>query len=345
VCCIVVMSVLALVSVAESVAATFPNLYSVIVPRNLDSAPDTSPRLEEERIRVAMARLLTRITGRRDAAFEPALSSLRDNAGDYVEQIGPLDRDNMIVRFNPGNVESALVALDQPIWGPQRPQTLLWIAIDGGFGERAILSAESPLLAESSEFDELQARYREELAAVADERGLLLTLPLLDLEDMNALTFVDVWGGFNDRVRAASERYAADDILVGRVRLTDFGVVTGWTLLKDDGQITLGGQSLRDGLDSLADLYAAEFSTLGRASATEVVIVGIATLEDYGRVMGYLESLSVLELVAPVELADEALHLQVAARGGESALQNILGLGNVLRPMPGRPQLTFALAR
>lgn len=324
-------------------AATFEDLYSVIVPRI--AAAGTSPRSQDESIRVAMGRLLTRITGRRDAAFEPALASLREAAGDYVEQVGLVDRDNLLVSFNRRNVEAALLALDQPIWGAERPLTLLWIAIDGGSGERELLAAEASRFGDESPLAELQAQFREQLAEVADERGLVLTLPLLDLQDMTALSFIDVWGGFNDRVRLASERYAPDDILVGRVRLTDYGATARWTLLENGREIPLAGQTLRDGLDALADKYAAEFSTLGRASATEVVILGITSLADYGRVMRYLESLSLLELVAPTELSGEALRLRVAARGGDGTLQNILGLGNVLRPVPGRDQLTFTLAR
>jgi hypothetical protein len=329
---------------AAAHAATFAELHSVIVPQSAGPA-GASPRSQDESIRVAMGQLLTRITGRRDAAFEPALEGLRQNARDYVEQVGAVDRDNLLVRFNPRDVEAALVALDQPIWGAERPLTLLWIAIDGGAGERQILGAEAPRFGGESPLAELQARFREQLEEVANERGLVLALPLLDLQDMTSLNFVDIWGGFDDRVRLASERYAPDDILVGRVRLTDYGAVTRWTLLEDYAEIPLGGQSLRDGLDALADMYAAEFSTLGRASATEVVVLGITSLDDYGRVMMYLESLSLLELVAPAELSGEALRLRVAARGGASGLQSILGLGNVLRPVPGQDSLTFTLAR
>jgi hypothetical protein len=329
---------------SASLAATFADLYSVVVPQSAGPA-GAIPRSQDESIRVAMGQLLTRITGRRDAAFEPALEGLRQNARDYVEQVGAVDRDNLLVRFNARSVEAALVAVDQPIWGAERPLTLLWIAIDGGAGERQILGAEAPRFGGESPLAELQARFREQLEEVADERGLVLALPLLDLQDMTSLSFVDIWGGFDDRVRLASARYAPDDILVGRVRLTDYGAVTRWTLLEGYDEIPLGGQSLRDGLDVLADRYAAEFSTLGRASATEVVVLGITSLHDYGRVMMYLESLSLLELVAPAELSGETLRLRVAARGGASGLQSVLGLGNVLRPVPGQDSLTFTLAR
>jgi hypothetical protein len=327
----------------DASAATFPDLYSIVVPREGSAVPQGQARTQDETIRLALGQLLTRVTGRRDAPFEPALGGMLENAREFVEQIGTLDRDNLIVRFNARNVESALVRLEQPVWGAERPVTLVWVGVDAGLGERELLSAEPRVAAPDSELMTALADLRSELTSAAYERGLLLTLPLLDIEDMTSLSFADVWGGFQDRVERASARYAADDILVGQVRLTEFGPVARWTLIKAGRELGLPGQSVREGLDALADLYAAEFSTLGRASATAVTILGVHTLEDYGRVMRYMESLSVLESVAPEELADGSLRLRVAARGGESALRRVLGLGEFFVPASGADPLTFTL--
>ncbi|NIW24338.1 MAG: DUF2066 domain-containing protein [Gammaproteobacteria bacterium] len=323
--------------------ATFPELYSIIVPREATGIAQSRPRTQDETIRLAMGQLLTRVTGRRDARFEPQLNEMLRLAGDFVEQIGQLDRDNLIVRFNASNVESALVRLEQPVWGSERPLTMLWVAVDAGLGQRELLAAEPLTAAPQSELETMLANFRADLVEVADERGLLLTLPLVDIEDMTALSFADVWGGFSDRVVRASERYGTDDILIAQVRLTDFGAVTRWTLLRGGRELRLPGQAFRDGLDALADVYAAEFSTLGSASSTAVTIVGVETLDDYGRVMQYLESLSVLENVEPEELVAGSLRVRVAARGGEFALRRVLELGELLQPAAG-DELTYSLA-
>ena len=327
----------------DALSATFPELYSVIVAPETTGVTQSRPRTQDETIRLAMGQLLTRVTGRRDAPFEPQLAEMLRLAGDFVEQIGQLDRDTLVVRFNASNVESALVRLEQPVWGSERPVTMLWIAVDAGLGRRELLAAEPSMTAPQSELETLLAGFRVELAQVADERGLLLTLPLLDIEDMTALSFADVWGGFSDRVIRASERYAADDILIGQIRLTDFGAVTRWTLLRGGRELPLPGQAFRDGLDALADVYAAAFSTLGSASSAAVTIVGVDTLDDYGRVMRYLESLSLLEAVEPEELVEGSLRVRVAARGGEFALRRVLELGELLQPTPGN-ELTYSLA-
>ncbi|HSG65840.1 MAG TPA: DUF2066 domain-containing protein, partial [Gammaproteobacteria bacterium] len=126
-------------------AATFPDLYAIIVPSGGSTGAAGPIRTRDEVVRFAMGQLLTRVTGRRDAPFEPALSDMLQNAGEYVEQIGPLDRDNLIVRFNARNIEASLVNLEQPIWGAERPQTLVWVAVDNGLGERELLPAELQL--------------------------------------------------------------------------------------------------------------------------------------------------------------------------------------------------------
>ena len=64
---------------------------------------------------------------------------------------------------------------------------------------------------------------REQIVAAADERGLPIAWPLLDLQDLNAVTCTDVWGGFEDEIVAASARYRSDAVLIGKVRPGTFG--------------------------------------------------------------------------------------------------------------------------
>lgn len=333
-------------------AAIVEDLYSVTVIRSVELAPGQVRRTQQDEIRFALGQLLPRVTGRLDAALEPALADLLQNAEDYVEQIGALDRETLLVTFDARAIEEALIARDQPIWGPERPLTLLWLAIDTGQGERGILAAGEAMTDISPEFLELQANFRDQLSSVAEERGLPLSLPLMDLQDMSALSYIDIVGGFTDQLSKASIRYGADAVLTGLARVTRSGVNVQWTLLKDGGRFALGGTLMRDGLNRLADLYAAEFSTFGGVRTTLITVLGIETLEDYGRVMRYLESLSLLEAVGVEEFVDGALSIRVYARGGRTVLERVLALGNILTPavvpldqVANNSQLAFTLTR
>ncbi|HEY5622205.1 MAG TPA: DUF2066 domain-containing protein [Gammaproteobacteria bacterium] len=196
-------------------AATIEDLYSVRISRSVDLGAGRVPRTPDQEIRFAMTQLLTRVTGRVDAALEPALGDMLNNPNPYLVQIGSIDRDTLIVTFDARAIEDALTARGQPIWGTERPLTMLWLAIDAQ-GERDILSASEAMDDLSTEFEALKARFREEIVELGEERGLLFELPLMDLEDMGAVSFVDIWARFSSRIVGASARYGAAAVATGR---------------------------------------------------------------------------------------------------------------------------------
>jgi len=332
---------------AQSGAATFPNLYQVTVEPDPAAADQRS-----EAIKRAMTRLLTRVTGRREAGFDPALEGLIADPSRYLNSYG-LDRQGQpVVGFNATLVDQELISLNWPVWGSERPLTLLWIAVDDGQGDRAILAANELGAELSPAMAALLGDVRTEITRVADERGLPIVLPLLDLEDMTAVTFADVWGGFEERVELASARYRADAVLIGRVRPGGFGNEVQWLLLKDGARRGLAGISVQDGLDAIADLYAAELSSIGGANSARITVLDVASIADYGRVMSYLETLSVLQTVDVESMDRGVLTLRVAARGDALVLERVLALGGVLSPARGSGSfaapagaLTFQLAR
>jgi hypothetical protein len=332
-------------------AAIFENLYTITVPLSSEALRDQEPSTEESYVRFAMGQLLTRVTGRPDAFLNPALEDLVRDAAQYVVQRGYPDRENLLVTFDSQAIEDALVQRSQPVWGEERPLTLMWVAIDAGFGERSILGAESPGIIRSSQLTIVEDELRAQLELAASDRGLPVTLPLWDLQDISTLDFIDIWGGFGDRVRRASERYGADAILSGRVRVTQYGFDAQWTLLRGRSQYILSGGTLRSGLDQLADLYAGEFSSIGNALIARVTVMGVETLENYGKVMRYMEDLSVLDSVDVENFAGTMLTLRVAARGGPDVLERVLTLGDVLTQLPSTvdspssDHLTFSLSQ
>jgi hypothetical protein len=311
-------------------AATLTGLYSVTVERDPRASDPESAALQ-----AAMTRLLVRVTGTRDVALDPALQQLIGTADDYRTSSG-LDRQGRWqFGFSRRDVERELTELGKPVWGPERPLTLLWVAVDDGAGGRALLGADdtaepgvelTPAMAQRLE------TVRAEIVAAADERGLPIAWPLLDLQDLAAVTFADVWGGFEDRILAASTRYRADAVLIGRVRPGVLGNDVEWLFVNGIERRAIPQGVIRDGLDAAADRYAAELSTIGGASLTSLIVHNVSTVTDYGRVMSYLERQSVLERVDVESFADGILSLRVAARGDPQVVGRVLALGGVLRP-------------
>ncbi len=291
--------------------------------------------------------VLVRVTGNRYADLDPALQPLIHDASRYITQYGTDRQGRAIVGFNATRVDQALAGLNVRIWGSERPLTLVWIAVDDGQGgQRCSAARDAPADATPAIVD-LLAMLRTELAAVADERGLPLVLPQLDAEDLAAVTFDDVSSGFDDRVTAASARYRADAVLIGRLHPGLVGNEVEWLLLKDGERRMLEGTAVRDGLDAVADEYASELSIVGGATTSRLRVLDVATPADYGRVMSYLERVGSLQSVDVESLDRGTLTVRVAARGDAKYLQRVLALGGVLRPdsaAPGGGALVFRIA-
>jgi hypothetical protein len=328
------IAAMAVAATPAGVAATFERLYSVTV------TPDpAAPNQREAALQAAMARLLIRVTGSRNAPLEPSLQQLIARPDEYLTQYGVVRPGEVLAGFSGGQIERALTQLGLPVWGPERPLTLLWVAVDDGQGGRALLGAAGDVaelgVPATPRMTELITAVREEIAAAADERGLPIAWPLLDLEDLSAVAFTDVWGKFDDRIVAASARYRADAVLIGSVRPGALGNEVDWLFVHGLERQALPVAAVRDGLDVAADRYAADLATVGAASLTLLTVHNVSTPDDYGRVVSYLERQSALESVDVESFDNGTLSLRVAARGDARQLERLLALGGVLRPAGG----------
>jgi hypothetical protein len=315
---------------APSRAATFTDLYTITV------VPD--PAATDQRkaaAQAAMARLLIRVTGSRNAPLDPAAQPLLTAPDGFLTSYGSNREGRALVGFSRSQIERALTERGLPVWGPERPLTLLWVAVDDGAGGRALLGANEPAqfgVPATREMTELLASVRADVVAAADERGLPIAWPLLDLEDLNSVEFLDVWGKFEERILTASARYRADAVLIGSVRPGIFGTEVEWLFVNGTERRVLPAAAVRDGLDAVADRYAADLATVGGANVTLLTVLDVLTPADYGRVMSYLERQSVLESVDVESFGNGRLSLRVAARGDTRVLERVLALGGVLRP-------------
>jgi len=325
----VVLAVL-LGSMPGARAATVLDLYSVTVVPDATVADRRAAALQ-----AAMTRLLIRVTGSRNVALDPATQTLIAAPDAYLTSYGVDRQGRAVTEFSRSQVERALTTLGVPVWGAERPLTLLWVAVDDGAGGHALLGANDatePGASLTSTVTTMLAAVRTEIAAVADERGLPIALPFLDPQDTSALTFTDVWMGFEQPILAASMRYRADAVLIGRVRPGVLGLEVDWLFVSGAERQALPLGIVRDGLDTAADRYAAELSTVGAASLTAMTVRNVQTSADYARVMSYLERQSVLERVDVASFVGGTLDLRLTARGDARVLGRVLALGGVLRP-------------
>jgi uncharacterized protein len=288
--------------------------------------------------RAALAVVLVRITGRRDAAERPEARPLFADASAFAQQFREPAPGRLWAAFDGAALERELARLGLPVWGAERPSTLLWIAIDAAGGRRFVVAA--------SPEQEEEVEVHEAVAAAAERRGIPVVFPLLDAEDRAQASFAEVWGGFEEAIRAASERYAVDAILVGRLSAEDGGRGR-WSLYTAEGEERWTGE-LVESIDRVADLHAARFSVVasGEARVVRLVVSGVASVEDYGRVSRFLGGLTAVESLGVERVEGERITFRVAMRGEAATLDEAIRLGGLLRPDSGRDgELSYRIPR
>ena len=210
------------------------------------------------------------------------------SAGDGREVLG----QRLVLEFDPVMVDQLLQKSGMKAVGHARPVTLVWLVQQRGTAPR--------------DFVPQGGQIYQELLKQADLRGLPLSVPLLDLNDQNAVDVSDVWGFFRESILQASERYQPDGVLIGRlIQGTGGGWKSEWLLLKD-GQarsITPSGalseqiqQVINESADfTLASLAASSFNYV--ETGLQLEVANIVDIEDYLQLMDYLRQLPPVDAV------------------------------------------------
>ena len=256
----------------------------------------------------AMRQALVRATGRREAANDPALASLVEDAPKYVKSFSPVSHGEILVTFDRTAVERAIVAAGRSVWDPERPFTLVVLYPPPARGDA----------------DAARVALEQEAAA----RGLLISVVPLTIMDANGAELG------RDALLATAQRYGGDELLVGR---TDAGAPAGqyqWSLFTSFSSQSWSGQ-LAAGIDGTVDLLApAQGASLAQTEARVLVEVeGVASLADYANVERVVGSVPGVRGANIARAGGNSVTFDVTVRAGSEAIDHALS---------GAPHLTHA---
>ncbi|MEX0900391.1 MAG: DUF2066 domain-containing protein [Gammaproteobacteria bacterium] len=327
------LSVSLLFAAAPVQAVVVERLYEATVP-----VADQSAASQQRGLKDALAIVFVRASGRRDAAAIDVEATRLVQQFRFEQQTvtdpetgEPRQQLNLWARFDAVAVQRALVERDVPIWGRERPAVLVWLAYDDGF-ERDLVDSDAPhgILAA--------------LTATARRRGVPIIPPLMDLQDRTSLPFSDLWGGFDDAIAGASQRYRSDAILVGRLFRADTERWGARWILYSDGASSHKSTEpgpldavVADGVHWIADGFAEQFSLMPDTAAdgrTRIVVAGIDGIPDYASVLGYLRSLSPVAGVAVERVERDQVVFALELRGTAEQLERAIALGSELTRAP-----------
>lgn len=229
-------------------------------------------------------------------------------------------------RFDGTAVERGLRNEGLPVWGRERPRTLVFLVIEG----------EADIVSERMA-DELATAMRE----VAERRGIPLAFPVRDGDERRMVRAADLRYGEMENARAMARAYNASHVLVGRLTNIGGGWRSEWTLSHRGETVAEwnGVGAERDnllvaGAQRLADTYARSFAVYGGAEADTVIALavdGVTAIEDYARVGRYLRGLTAVKTVTPVLVDREAVVFRVQLSGDASVLKRSIELAEWLR--------------
>ncbi|MGO9931485.1 MAG: DUF2066 domain-containing protein [Steroidobacteraceae bacterium] len=311
---ILCLSLAALSPGGPAIAATRNELYQATtgVAGRCDSADGAA-------FQAAMKTVLVRVTGRRSADEDPALAPLISNARRYVQQCRSAPDNQLWVAFDGPAIERWLTQNGQPLWGQERPTTLVLLAVQSG--------PQSGTVVTTDDSGELKAA----IDAAAWARGLPLLWPSAAELQKNHLDFTAVNGGSPSAVAELGRRIGGEGVLIGRASGAGASANVRWIHLFQDRSGEYSGAL--EGVNRAADLYAGLFAASGNLAPVDIEVTGVSDLRDYAGIEAYLESLTFISHVSVESLSGDTIRFRLATRGGGDSLQRALSLGGRLQPI------------
>ncbi len=188
----------------------------VIVNEAHIQVDDQSQRTQQSALKQALRQVIVKLSGSAEVLTNPGVRAALSSPQSYLRSYRFNFEDGKtfyIADFDQAKLSSLLQREMLPLWGAVRPETLVWIAEEQGNASRTILDETSPSV------------LKDTLQATAKERGVPLSLPLMDLTDSVNITSFDVWGRFVEPLKLASSRYATDNIIGARIYKNDASAI------------------------------------------------------------------------------------------------------------------------
>jgi uncharacterized protein len=304
----------ALCAASGAMALTRTEIYQATAP-----ATDRSEAAQTAAFQNAMKIVLVRVTGRHGADDDPALAPLVGNARRYVQQFRAAADGQVWVAFDGAAIERWLTQNGQPVWGRERPTTVVLLAVQSGAQSGSVITA-----TDTSDL-------KQAIDAQAAYRGLPLQWPSSADVQKNRLDYAAIAGGSTSALGEIGRRMGGDAVLIGRSACCGSNANVRWTHLFQDRSSEYSGTL--EGVERSADLYASLFAASGNLVPVDIEVTGVRDLRDYASVQTYLESQTFISHVSVESLTADTVRFRLATRGGGESLQRALSLNGRLQPI------------
>ncbi|MCW3174041.1 DUF2066 domain-containing protein [Shewanella subflava] len=296
----------------------------IVVTSRADSARSSA-------LKEALASVFLKNSGSPSVVMNPMVKAQIENPEALLIQYGYSQvNEDLIFKasFDHQGVINILRQANLPVWGAQRPLTLLWVTMAEN-NETVILS------------DSSQNPLRMDFATESSNKGIPVLLPLMDLDDLMAVTPTDVKGMFINPVNIASSRYQADyfamvdiDESQGKLRfqLALYNKAHTGALLQpiimQQGEAVDVTSATKRIVTLLANYYISQYAiaSSGNNLETSVSFTGVSSMKQVVEIEKYLKQLSAVKEVAVSKLSKDTITYKLGLFSSVEDLQRLLSI-------------------
>ncbi|WOT03724.1 DUF2066 domain-containing protein [Shewanella youngdeokensis] len=297
-------------------------------------------QLRDQAIKKGLEDVILKNSGTQRALSHPDVVKQLANAKGIMTQYGYQELDGELllqVSFDHQRVISLLRQAGLPVWGAQRPLTLVWLVEDGAT-ERQILA------------DESQSPTREAFNTQADNRGVPLLFPLMDLDDAMQVGVNDIRGQFTDTVANASSRYQSNYFIVATVATVDIGFEYQMSLYPVErakgssqhtaitnrsGRVATIEEAVIAITTATSEYYVGQYAIAdsGEKLTTKIAFTDITQMKQIVEIEQYLNQLSAVKSVSIAQVKGQDVEFNVALFGDEDDLHRLIKLDSRIAVM------------
>ena len=333
---LLLLAALACLLQAPARAVTVEDLFTVELP-----VADQTTSLRLESFSEAFKQVIVKVSGSDEALQSPAFKRPIQNSARYVKQFRYLTREldddedeeldigRLVLRidFDQQLIESLLREQGFPVWGRERPSTLLVVAYDVNENIKLVSDDATPDLVEA--FD-----------SAASMHAVPVLFPLMDLEDSALIGIGDVAARQYESIEAMARRYQPNVMMVGQmIGRSGAGWQGAWEVSFDEqlfkwnfkasSKQTVIDQAIRN----LAKILASEYALEARRPVDDVLLLNVSDLssiEQLIQIRKYLQSLNAVDSVGVAMVSKNSVTYRLKLRNDPEQLQRLIEFGEVL---------------
>lgn len=282
-------------------------------------------------ISLALQNVVLKNAGSVTALNNPSIMAKIKSPNSLIRQFGYDEIDGKLflkVNFDHKRIISLLREVKLPVWGKQRPLTLIWL-VEEINGDRQIVN-------DSSLLDTRQFFKHE-----AETKGVPLLFPLMDLDDNMQISVNDVRGMFVAQVDTASQRYQTDYFVLASMSPSADGVELSVSLFvkgsEQQGGIPLVSKwqvvtdtraAVTEIISSISDYYVGRYAITdtGVQLNSSVTFVDITEMKQLVAIEKYLNQLSAVKAVNVSQLQGTSVQYHLSLFGTLDDLHRLMVL-------------------